>query len=447
MPNRLIFISAFLIALAAPLIAAADWRRAESERFVVYSDGSERDLRAYVQKLETFDRVLRLQMNLPMDEPPARKLPIYLVSGRAGLLKVYPPTQAMVAGTYFPTTEDVFAVAIRREGDFVMLHEYTHHFMLANFPYGYPSWFVEGFAEYFMTAEIVEGRVDVGEYNEDRAYWLMQGRWLPIETLLSNRPGELTRREDRETYYPVAWLLTHWFYADEDRRGQLNVYLRDVGGGGDPVEAMERATGLAPRALEKALRDYVDGRIPYRRISTEFPRVEIAVTSLPRSANDLLLLNQRLKVGVPEDQRAATAEEVRRAAARHGDDSLALLALGHAELHFGDAAVGEATLKRLLEIEPDNVEALQLLATAALKRSRETDDDVAAQAAVSEARSRLAVAYRAGGNDYRTLMLLAELRSRAPDYPTENDLLTLGLAYDQAPQLADVRFNYAVALA
>ena len=185
-----------------------------------------------------------------------------------------------------------------------------------------------------------------------RAYWLQAAAWMPMAELLSKRPFQSAHY--RETYYPLAWLLTHWFLGDSERQKTLDVYLRDVGAGGDPVEAMERATGLTPTELRRTLRRYMNGRIPYQGVNVSYPPTPITVTRLPRSADDLLLLNQRLKVGVPDDQRAATAAEVRRAAARHPDDPLALLALGHAELHFGVPAAAEAPLQRLLALEPDH---------------------------------------------------------------------------------------------
>ncbi|WP_295189806.1 hypothetical protein [uncultured Brevundimonas sp.] len=114
--------------------ARADWLRAESERFIVYSDGGERALRDYVQKLETFDRVMRYRSGLPLSEAPSRKLPIYLVGSRAGLLRVNPSTDRDLVGTYFPTEEDIFAVAMRGDNDEILLHEYVHHFMLGNMP-------------------------------------------------------------------------------------------------------------------------------------------------------------------------------------------------------------------------------------------------------------------------------------------------------------------------
>ncbi|GLK48904.1 hypothetical protein GCM10017620_18770 [Brevundimonas intermedia] len=436
-----------LAALSLPATARADWLKAESERFIVYSEGNERSLRDYVQKLETFDRVMRYRSGFAINEAPARKLPIYLVNSRSGLLRVHPYTPKDVVGTYFPTSEDIFAVAIRGENDEVLLHEYVHHFMLGSMPSAYPGWFVEGFAEYYMTADIDGGRIQVGGYSDNRAYWLFNGSWIPLEMLLRSRPADVTRSSYRETYYPVAWLLTHWFFSDPARLQQLSAYLTAVSDGGDPVEAMETATGMTMGELRAALRRYLNQRsLVVRVITGDFPPADISVTRLPRSANDLLLINQRLKIGVNDEDRTALGQEVARIAARHGDDPLALLAAGHAGMHFGDRPAGERALQRLIELEPDNVEALQFLAQERLRQARDVEEQAEMIALKRQARDYLSRAYVAAENDYRTLMLIGEMRSGESNYPTENDLLTLGLAFDRAPQLAEVRLAYASAL-
>lgn len=446
-------VGAFMLATAAQP-ARADWLRAESERFIVYSDGGERALRDYVQKLEIFDRVMQFRTGTPIATEPPRKMPIYLVGNRRGLTRVHPQSGATTMGTYFPTEEDIFAVAVRGDGsggvsgDDILMHEYAHHFMLGNFPGSYPAWFVEGFAEYYMTADIDvrAGKVVLGKYNQNRAYWIMSESWIPLDVLLTKRPGEVRSDSQQATYYPIAWLLTHWFVSDPARLEQLQDYLRRVARGEDSVPAMEAATGMNLRDLQAALRRYTRGRLVSRIISGQFPTAQIVVTRLSPAADDLLLINQRLKIGVPDEEREALGQEVARLASRHGDDPLALLAAGHAGLHFGDRPAGERALQRLLEIDPDHVEALQFLAEERLKQSREADDDEQAQALKVQARGYLARAYAAGQNDYRTLMLLSELRRTQPDYPNENDLLTMGLALDRAPQLAAVRFPYADAL-
>ena len=439
---------------ATPQASHADWLKAESERFVVYSEGSERSLRDYVQKLEIFDRVMQYRSGIPISTTPPRKLAIYLVSGRPGLLKINPDSGDSTVGTYFAADEDIFAAAVRTNnsdgvsGQDVLMHEYAHHFMLANSPGAYPAWFVEGFAEYYMTAaiDVNKNEVLLGGYNANRAYWIMQDDWIPLDVLLKSRPYEVRRESQRATYYPIAWLLTHWFFSDPTRLQQFQTYLTEVSQGGDSVEAMERATGMSLDQIRAALRRYTRVRLNGNRIQGQFPTADITITRLPRSANDLLLINQRMKLGVPEDDQAAVSQEVARLAARYGDDPFALLVAGHAGLRFGDKSAGERALQRLIEIEPDNVEALQLLAEDRLKKARETDNEDEELALRREARDYIARAYAAASNDYRTLMLMTEMRQGQSTYPNDNDMLAMGLTLDRAPQLAAVRFNYAAAL-
>ncbi|KQY84798.1 hypothetical protein ASD25_07200 [Brevundimonas sp. Root1423] len=431
-----------LLALALAGPAAAEWRRAESDRFIVYSQGSESVLRRYVRALEIYDYTLRRRMNLPIGEAPSRKLPIYLVSGRAGLAQINSRLGDNVAGQYFPVGEDIFAAAFSDSDQDYLLHEYFHHFSFEAGAANLPGWLVEGLAEYFMTAKVKEDSVDIGGFNENRVYWLFNASWLPLDKLLSKRPGEVGRNENRETYYPVAWLLTHYMMSDETRRAQLSAYIRDVEAGGDPVQAMERATGMSLADLRRALQRY--RRITLTRYTLDFPEPQITVTTLPRSADDLLLLGQRLKVGVAEDQRAATAALIRRLAARHPDDPFAMLQLGHAELHFGDPDAGEAVLTRLLEREPENVEALQLMATRFSKLAEERPDE--SIPLLARGRGYLARAFAVDERNYYTLWLLARTRQTARGYPNANDLTTWDLAYQAAPQLSGIRLGYASAM-
>lgn len=431
-------IAALCLILWIPGVARAEWHKAESERFIVYGDGNPRELITLAQKLETFDRLLRWKMGLSLDETPHRKLPIYLVDS-AGIRRVSPGISEGVAGFYAAREEDIFAVALRGGmGDDVLLHEYAHHFMLQNAPYGYPAWFIEGFAEYFMTVEISEDRILIGKYNDERGSWLRGTTWISMNDLLAKRPGEVTKRN--ATYYPVAWLLTHWFMSDDARFSQLRTYLLDVGDGGNSIEAMVRATGMSNADLRRGLRRYM-GRIPYSGIDNFFPDVPVAVTMLGPAADDFLLLNLRL-TGVPTSHSASTLAEVRRLAVRHPDDPMAMLALGHAEIHLGDRDAGEAVLRRLIAAHPDHVEGLQYLAKSRLERAAEEIDSSTDYRA--EARALLARAFQLDDANYRTFMLLAETRQDSAGYPNENDIATRELALQLAPQLAKARMDMAL---
>lgn len=438
-----VLIGAWALTLGWAGPASAEWHRAESERFIVYSEGRESELREYVRKLEIFDLILRQRLGVALDEVPPRKLPIYLVEGPRALASVFTTMGANVAGVYTPASEDIFALAIRDGDDDILLHEYTHHFMFQHSAVAYPSWLVEGFAEYFATTEIEGTRVEIGQANVGRAIMLDDRVWIPLDQVLTKRLGEIRLPQLRDTYYPVAWVLTHWMMGDAVRTQQLQAYIDDVGAGGDPAEALKRTTGMTLDQIEHDLRFYIRGRIPARRYDFNLPAPQIAVTTLPPSADALLLLNQRLKVGVPDDQRAATAALVRDRAAPYPDDPFALLVLGHAELHFGDPEAGEAILTRLLELQPDNVEALQLMATRAMQRAEETADD---PALLRRARGYLGRAFAADDANYRTFVLLGMTREGAADYPNDNDVATWELANTLAPQLPAARLGLASAL-
>ncbi len=431
--------AALLLAVTAGATPArADWLKAETPNFIIYSEGGERPLREYAMKLEVFDRFLRMRFGVPIDRPVGRKLPIYLVRRSADLRKVAPGISGSVAGFYYPGEEDIFAVAVTGDGDFTLLHEYAHHFFFQHFSTYYPGWLVEGLAEYVMTARIWPNRIQVGAHNEARASWLMNAPWLPLDVLLTKRFGEIERGAHQATYYPVAWLLTHWFMSSPERVVQLEAYLGLIRRGVDPVTAMQQATGLSLGQLRDVLRSHMYGRIELNTYTIDL-NIQVEISRLPPSANDLLLLGQRLKMPMSEEHRAAALAESRRMAARHPDDPLALLVLGHAELHMGDRAAGEAAFTRLLEQQPDHIEALQFMAMARIEDAADLPDERADL--MNLARGYLATAYRADPGNYLTLLLIARSRDGAPGYPNDNDLATWEMAFIAAPQLSGIRLG------
>ncbi len=444
--KRFILLLIAATCLFAQSAQAQTWLRAESPNFIVFSEGGERDLREYVTKLERFDQILRFRFNVPMNRPTLRRLPIYLVDDQAGLRMVWTDMPDRVAGFYTPTEEDVFAVAIRGDGDEFMLHEYAHHFFFQHLNAPYPAWLTEGLAEYVMTANVRDDSFAIGRFNTLRFDALNSGGWIPIETLLTKRPQEVEGLQARDTYYPVAWLLTHWFFSTPERSAQLDAYVRQVAQGVDPVRAFTQATGLAPAQMTSVLRTYLSGNLKELIFDIEYQPFEVSITRLGGSARDLLLMGQRIKRPVAAEDRAGLTAEIRRRAARHPDDPFALLVLGHAEMHMGDPAAGEAALSRALELDPNNDEALQYLATGRIRQAEDAEDADQKRTLMAQARGYLARAYRIDPDDYFTLLLITRTREGQPGYPNDNDMLTWEAAFDGAPQLAAVRLGYARAL-
>jgi len=444
---RRLLIALALLALT-PASALADWRRAESQHFVVYSDGSERSLRDYTARLERFHGLLRSRFGGPA-QADIRKLPVYLVGDARALRVAMPHLPEGIDGYYTASENDIFAILVRGQSDDLLLHEYTHHFM-ANANQGrFPGWFSEGLAEYYATATVsAAGAATFGLPNPGRQRQLQQGRWLPMDQLLRARGSlDIETQTARGMYYAQSWALTHWLLADQARVRALGVYLNAINAGQDPIEAWQASFGLAPDALETQLKTYLRGRIFYAELDIPPVTPEITVSTLSPAwvAVILPLINAR-SPRAEETNGPALLETSRANAARFPDDALALVALGRSERLWGDSAAAEAALTRALEIEPTQVEGLLLLADIVEERS-----DLASDVAESERQRGLAVelltrARAADPADYRIHADLARLRRGTDDYPTQDDLMIWATAVRYAPQVMSIRGDAAIAM-
>lgn len=444
---RRLLIALALVALT-PASALADWRRAESQNFIVYSDGSERSLRDYSARLERFHGLLKSRFGGAAQDD-TRKLPVYLVGDGRALRVAMPQLPEGIDGYYTASENDIFAILIRGRDDDLLLHEYTHHFM-ANAGQGrLPGWFSEGLAEYYATATVsAAGAATFGLPNAGRQRQLQQGRWLPMDQLLRARGSfDIANETGRGMYYAQSWALSHWLLADQGRARALGVYLNAVGAGQDPIEAWQASFGFAPDALETQLKAYVRGRLYYSELNIPpiTPEITVAALSPAWDAVILPLINSRSPRPEETDGPALLATS-RANAARFPDDPLALVALGRAERRWGESAAAEAALTRALEIEPAHVEALLLMADIVEERSDLASDEAEIDRQRGLAADLLGRALEVEPRDYRIHADLARLRRGAEDYPTEADLITWATAVRYAPQVMSIRGDAAIAM-
>ncbi len=155
--------------LLVSMPAQAKWLEATSQNFIVYSDGGEDQLRAFTDKLEKFDQVMRI-MTFTKIAPSPMKLKVYLVANRGVIAQIHPGKQPNLAGFYTTSMFGATAFVPRTrgnsvfdlDGEAVLFHEYAHHFMRQYFPISYPTWYSEGFAEYFSSMEFRKDGANVG---------------------------------------------------------------------------------------------------------------------------------------------------------------------------------------------------------------------------------------------------------------------------------------------
>jgi hypothetical protein len=436
-----------LMAMSASPAWAEQWLRAESPHFVIYSAGSEKSVREYAAMLEDFDALLRVVHGRLPDRPGVRKLPVYLVGSNRGLREVHPHASFATAGFYASGEDDVFVVSAREgasgmgdsnKGDDVVLHEYVHHFLLQYFPAAYPAWLNEGYAEYFMTADLGE-RIVVGNFNTTRASWLTGAPWIPLRSVLSKSTEELSDGE-RGPYYAQAWLLTHYLMSDLGRRRQLSDLLRKMKTGSSADEAWQAVFG-DPNAMRRKLEDYMTRPLTGSVWERDWKPAEVTVTALSPGAGAVLLKAQSLHFTVSDGEMRKPLKDLRQAAKKFPDDRAVLLALGRAESQMGDKAVGRALLEKLVAAEPGDVEALRWLAMVHIKLAE--GDATRHQAEMREAGRLLAAAIKLEPDSYQTLYRYAQTRTAEPDYPTENTYNVLLKAVSLAPQVWDTRMAAA----
>jgi hypothetical protein len=433
-----------------------NWRRAETEHFVFFSDGSEKALREDAIKLERFDKLMRLLTSI-QDDLVEIKLNIYLVSSTNKVQSLYPGPVKNISGFYNANPGGVLAVVPRSaeaysDGsntfaeieDVILFHEYAHHLMLQYFPVAYPAWYVEGFAEFIGNTRVErDGMIKYGIPNISRAPSLFLDGQLPIEKLLTARVTDL-KDNQVESLYARGWALTHYLSFEPSRKGQLRSYLNAVGRGQPSLDAARESFGDL-KLLNRALDRYVEGKMRYNKLSNPFPEPKpFAVTQLNAVEGDTILLRIKLARGTGTKEKEGIALDLRKVAKLHPENAIIATSLAEAELDLDHDVAGGLAADAALKIDPQNNRAL-LWKGLSLARPLITSKDTDA-AKWKAARSWIVKANRANPND--PLPLLENYRSYlwAGQVPTENSIIGLARAVALVPQETSLRFVYASAL-
>ncbi|MBB5685495.1 hypothetical protein [Sphingobium boeckii] len=369
-----------------PGMAHAGWKRATSDNFLVYSNGSEEGLRKFAAKVEAFDSLLRLVTRL--EAPPApKRLEIYLLRDQASIHRILGRAGRNVSGIYLPNMSGALALVPRSEGsdkydldgETVLFHEYAHHFMMQYFANAYPPWYVEGFAEYYSTAEVDsdKGTASIGKPAYHRAYGLNLSAPFPIKRLLSDDPNPRNGQEG-DAYYGRAWLLTHMLSFSPPRKGQLTKYI-DAYANGVPAEKAATDAFGPISGLEEDLKRYLVARkMAYRQLSgLSIKGASIMIQAVSPAEDALIPERLNLMTGIEEKEADGFISKVRREAALYPDSPYAWDLLAETEKLTDNEKGVAAADERLLQIKPDHIPALLRKAAALADASGEAEDEQA----------------------------------------------------------------------
>ncbi|HYE28456.1 MAG TPA: hypothetical protein VEA61_09515 [Allosphingosinicella sp.] len=454
--NRLIKLVWLALLVCMPAAARADWKEATSANFVVYSEGSEQQLREFATKLEKFDRVLRTYHGVTAPPSPI-KLKVYLFPSIAAVGRM--AGGEGIAGYYISRARGLMMVGTRTrttarsndsrstgteaniDAESILLHEYTHHFMYQYFPATYPTWYSEGFAEFWGASDILPNDVvEIGLPANYRFNSFLFNRWLPLKKLLTAQ--SYSDVPDLDLLYAEGWLLVRSAFDDPKRRQQLQAYLNAINGGATYEEAMNKAFGDIS-ALDSQLHEYAGKgrfsvlRLPFRKIEVG----PIAVRSVTPAEDAMMTLSIELAQGILKREASEFAGKVRDAAARFPNDPFALALLSEAERLAGNRDAAVAAADRLLAAAPNDPRGLLQKALAEMDKLKAASSRDAK--AWSAARQYLVRASRTAPNDPLVLEAFYDSYAGQGVLPPEPAQAALYKAMELAPSDADLRYKVA----
>ncbi|WP_296718094.1 DUF1570 domain-containing protein [Erythrobacter sp.] len=361
-----LIVAAFALFAAAP--AWADWNKAESDHFVIYSDSNADDIREFSERLERYHVAMtRITGFDPPVPSPSNRVTVYAVGSERTLRKLYGDTGSNVAGFYIPRAGGsvAFVPNVKLRGsqtDFtliVLLHEYAHHFTIASTPFALPRWVTEGSAEFFAAAKFApDGGVDIGLPANHRVGDLNYADKLSIREILDYDRVAQGGGPRRDGFYGQAWMLYHYLYFSEERESQYRAYLSKYVKGVPSLQAAEEAFGDLDQ-LERELKAYQRSRrMPGWRLTAEsLPIGEIAVTSLSPGMNEMMDVVLRSRRGVDREQALDLLPDARAIAAKFPDDGGVLAALSEAEYDAGNDAEAIAAADAAIALDPSQTNA------------------------------------------------------------------------------------------
>lgn len=438
-----------LTASAAASPVAAEWQRASSAHFVIYADESPEKLRAFAEKLERFDKGVRIAR--AMKDPPigdGGRLTVLVVPGVFDVERLRPGAGARVAGFYTPRYWGSVAVVPRQlsrnatsDPETIFFHEYAHHLMFSDMATPMPAWLVEGFAEFMSTADInPDGSVGLGGGAVHRAYTLGKPARsaVPLSVLLS---GERLRTPaEVSALYARGWLLAHYLTFSPKRQGQIEAYLAALAAGRAPLDAARSVFGDLGK-LDQEVDAYLRAdKLPYLTIPAAKVTIgAVKVEALGPGSKDYIPLMMKIQVGVEPSQRAKLAADARRLAAAYPADPLMAMILAAAEIYADDFVAGDAAADRAIALNPNSSEALILKARALAGRAKKGDKAVT----FANIRGFANRANRLDPENPEPLVLFYRSFVDEKVRPTANAIAALHYAADLAPHDMGLRMDSA----
>jgi len=381
---------------------AADWFTAESPHFIVYSDTTHESVSKLLDKLERLDYLLRLYVSADGKADAGPKLTLYYLKNFSDIRPFESPRPDYAIGLYNSCAFGVQAFATymfygerhtatlekqpENEGLSYIFEAYARHFIYHNSNLRTPTWYIDGFAQYFASTRFSDTDTVVGmapaSINEYLSTMHSTGRYNSLDyndILLqkdshgSNLAGTAGVKLEFEAR---SWILTHYILSSSDNiqhfRKYVDLIIQDI----EPAKAFEQAFGYKVSQLSKILWQYKFQSAKALKTNLNVGGTkDISFGSLPKAANDLLLAEAALKSCPDKEAGTALLEKIRKETKQYPDSDYAQLILSRAEINFGNPQNVLDYLTEKTNKEKSNVSAFYLLGLAQLRLAEQANGD------------------------------------------------------------------------
>lgn len=370
--------------LVAASPARAAWFEARTSHFILVSDSSEQRARDYAERLERFDTALRKLYDIP-DNPDLHNRPVTIYAlepasfmvacgcYNSGLLGWYSRRLDSPAITVITsqTEKEKFQQVGYLNSQALLLHEYSHHFMLANTPGPYPYWYVEGFAEFNANTRLEDdGSTLIGFPASYRGKSLLREMRLPLRKLVA--PEVYGYGKDPDQTYGRAWLLTHYLMVRPERSGQLARYLAAMASGTPSLQAAQQVFGDFDK-LDDELDRYIRTDFAPIRVPAAPKRPEVATRTMSEGEGKAMLLWLQARRGIADGYGKGTSLEAAKYAKAYPDDGRAQTMLAEIDLVVKRYDDADQLADRALVLDPASARAMVLKGRIATSRALEAN--------------------------------------------------------------------------
>ena len=294
-----------------------DLVQVRSAHFTVVTDlGAKRGMEVALH-CEQMRVAFRLLMNHATTDQPTPLL-IFALDGQKEIDDMLGRPKTKHPGLFL-SGEDRDFILVDASGDArrAVSHEYIHDLLNASPRSSVPTWFEEGFAEYFSTMQVDARETKLGLVPIGELQFLREnGKLMRLWDLFAVRQDSKLYNQNGPTqaiFYAESWLLVHYLF-DHHLISHAEPFFSRIARGQALSIAIQGEFGVSPTQLEANLLEYAKGeRFRYFSLPALEIADEVSVVNLSRVTAQALRSDVRWHANTQhaKEEVAAYAEEMR----------------------------------------------------------------------------------------------------------------------------------------